>query len=183
MPGAVQAATPDALLIAHGKLLEALRFLRDDADFDLVFLSNLTGVDRESHLEVVYHLQSLDRNHLLCCKSIAVNREDPQLPSLISIYHGALLQEREVFDLFGIRFEGHPDLRRMFLWDGFPGYPLRKDFMGMPGGLRAGLPGFPHEPGYNAWPVPGSVPATGGIPKPGGAPELRDQVRDSVEGR
>ena len=100
----------------------------------------------------------MDLNHIIQIKVIAADREDPAVPSLTGLYHGAHLQEREVFDLFGIRFDGHPDLRRLFLWDGFPGYPLRKDFLQMPGQIRAGLPGFPHESAENAWPVPGSVP-------------------------
>jgi Ni,Fe-hydrogenase III component G len=57
------------------------------------------------------------------------------------------LQEREAYDLLGIHFEGHPDLRRIFLWDGFAGFPLRKDYLNMPGGLMAGLERFPGEPG------------------------------------
>ena len=147
-----------ALLIDAPRLVEAVEALRDDASTDLVFLCNLTAVDRERHFELVYHLQSLDLNHILQIKVISADREDPAVPSLTGVYHGAHLQEREVFDLFGIRFEGHPDLRRLFLWDGFPGYPLRKDFLQMPGQIRAGLPGFPHESEQNAWPVPGSVP-------------------------
>lgn len=155
--GAATAAA-GALLIDAPRLVEAVETLRDDASTDLIFLCNLTAVDRERHFELVYHLQSLDLNHILQIKVISADREDPAVPSLTGVYHGAHLQEREVFDLFGIRFEGHPDLRRLFLWDGFPGYPLRKDFLQMPGQIRAGLPGFPHESEQNAWPVPGSVP-------------------------
>lgn len=161
----VNANAPGAACIENGILFlepaglaDAVRVLRDSEESDLVFLSNLTAVDRERYFEVVYHLQSLDLNHILPVKARLIDREDPALPSLTAIYHGAHLQEREVYDLFGIRFEGHPDLRRMFLWDGFPGYPLRKDFLQMPGQVRAGLPGFPHESEENAWPVPGSVP-------------------------
>lgn len=151
-------AAAGALLIDAPRLVEAVETLRDDASTDLIFLCNLTAVDRERHFELVYHLQSLDLNHILQIKVISADREDPAVPSLTGVYHGAHLQEREVFDLFGIRFDGHPDLRRLFLWDGFPGYPLRKDFLQMPGQIRAGLPGFPHESEQNAWPVPGSVP-------------------------
>ena len=156
-PGA--ACVEDGVLFLEpSELAGAVRTLRDSEESDLVFLSNLTAVDRELHFELVYHLQSLDLNHILQVKARVTDREDPALPSLTGVYHGAHLQEREVHDLFGIRFEGHPDLRRMFLWDGFPGYPLRKDFLQMPGQVRAGLPGFPHESVENAWPVPGSVP-------------------------
>ncbi len=158
VPGAVRAADSTALVVEPARLPEAVRYLADDADLDLSYLSNLTAVDRETHFEVVYHLQSLDRNHMLTLKTLADDHDAPRVPSLVACFHGAHLQEREVYDLMGIRFDGHPDLRRMFLWDGFPGFPLRKDFLGMPGDLRAGLPGFPHESGRNAWPVPGGTP-------------------------
>ena len=158
--GAPAAACVDngALYLEPDRLTESVRLLRDSAESALIFLCNLTAVDHERYFEVVYHLQSLDLNHILQIKARIDDREDPVVPSLTGLYHGAHLQEREVFDLFGIRFAGHPDLRRMFLWDGFPGYPLRKDFLQMPGQVRAGLPGFPHESQENAWPVPGSVP-------------------------
>ena len=146
------------LFLEPERLVESMRALRDSDESDLVFLCNLTAVDQERYFEVVYHLQSLDHNHIIQVKARLTDREDPSLPSLTGLYYGAHLQEREVFDLFGIRFEGHTDLRRMFLWEGFPGYPLRKDFLQMPGQVRAGLPGFPHESEENAWPVPGSVP-------------------------
>ena len=187
VPGAVAAADAAGLRLDPAHLIDAVRFLRDDPDTDLVFLANLTAVDWETHFDIVAHLQSLDHNHLLTIKTTA-DHDEPVVPSLTALYYGAHLQERELFDLMGIRFEGHPDLRRMFLWDGFPGYPLRKDFLGMPGKLKAGLPGFPHEDGFNAWPVPGTGPrggtppdsSSGGtppdsssaaeIPMPGGAP-------------
>lgn len=167
VPGAVQSAGDRFLVLDAERLVPAVRFLHDSPEFDLVFLANLTAVDWETHFDLIYQLQSLDLNHLLHCKTVATDHESPRLPSLYPIYKGALLQERELYDLMGIHFEGHPDLRRMLLWDGFPGHPLRKDFLGMPGGLKAGLPGFPYEPGHNAWPVPGSVPQ-GGALAPGG---------------
>ena len=164
-PGAAR-ASGETLAVDRDALVDVIAALRDDERSDLVFLCNLTAVDRDSAIDVTYHLQSLDRNHILQVTTSSGDREDPSVPSLTGIYHGAHLQEREVYDLFGVRFEGHPDLRRMFLWDGFPGYPLRKDFLQMPGQVRAGLPGFPHEAAesedsqqsVNAWPVPGSVP-------------------------
>lgn len=184
VPDSVIEATDVALVVDPARLTEAVTFLRDDADLDLSFLCNLTAVDYDGDLEVVYHLQSLDLNHILTVKTPAGGYEDPRVPSMEPLYHGALLQEREVFDLFGITFEGHPDLRRMLLWEGFPGYPLRKSFLQMPGNLTAGLPGFSHESGENDWPVPGSVEQrpvhpnqqvrTGGeIPVPGDPPVVQ----------
>ena len=167
VPGAVQAADDRFLVLDVERVVPAMHFLHDSPTFDLVFLANLTAVDWESHFDVVYQLQSLDRNHMLQCKTVAADHDSPRAPSLYPIYTGALLQERELYDLMGIDFDGHPDLRRMLLWDGFPGHPLRKDFLAMPGKLTAGLPGFPYEAGDNAWPVPGSVPQ-GGATAPGG---------------
>ena len=177
-PGAARDAD-GVLAVERGSLVEVMRALRDDERSDLAFLCNLTAVDREREIEVIYHLQSLDRNHILQVRAGTGDREDPAAPSLTGVYHGAHLQEREVYDLFGVRFEGHPDLRRMFLWEGFPGHPLRKDFLQMPGQVRAGLPGFPHEAAetedsqqsVNAWPVPGSVPQRPVHPNDPAAPE------------
>jgi NADH-quinone oxidoreductase subunit C len=157
VPDSVVEATDVALVLDPARLTDCILFLRDDDALDLSFLSNLTAVDRDGELEMVYHLQSLDQNHILTVKVAAGGYDDPRVASLEPLYHGALLQECEVYDLFGITFEGHPDLKRIFLWDGFPGHPLRKSFLQMPGNLTAGLPGFSHESGDNDWPVPGSV--------------------------
>lgn len=162
LPGAVRSADATALVLHADRLAAAVRFLMSDPELDLVYLSNLTAVDRESLFEVVYHLQSLDLNQIVTVKVLTADRRDPHVPTLTTHYRGAWLQEREVYDLFGIRFDGHPDLRRMFLWEGFPGFPLRKDFLGLPGQIHAGLPGFPHESGVNAWPVPGAAATPAG---------------------
>ncbi len=95
------------------------------------------------------------------------DRDAPELPSVTPVWYGAQLQEREVYDLFGIRFSGHPDLRRIFLWEGFAGYPLRKDFLQISNGAQhPGLPHFPkQEQGYGVlvgpnWTAPeGEQPA------------------------
>ena len=128
----------------------------------MVFLSNLTAVDRESCFEVVYHLQSLDLNQIVTVKVLTDDRQDPTSPPLPPSTMGPGCRSGRCTTSFGIRFDGHPDLRRMFLWEGFPGFPLRKDFLAMPEPIHAGLPGFPHESGVNAWPVPGSVAAPSG---------------------
>lgn len=158
VPQSVDAIVKQFLILNSTHFIPAVRFLRDAHKLDLGFLANLTAIDWETHFDLVYQLQSLDSNHMLHCKIIVADHDRPRAQSLFPLYTGALLQERELFDLMGIYFIDHPDLRRMFLWDGFPGHPLRKDFLGMPGGLHAGLPSFPNEPGSNVWPVPGSTP-------------------------
>ncbi|MHB8576839.1 MAG: NADH-quinone oxidoreductase subunit C [Dehalococcoidia bacterium] len=124
--------------------------LRDDPELRMQFLVGLTAVDYLSHFEVVYHIQSFAKNHLAVLKVRLEDRELPEMPSVTGVWWGAQLQEREVYDLFGIRFAGHPDLRRIFLWEGFAGYPLRKDFLQIANGAQhPGLPHFPkQEQGY-----------------------------------
>jgi NADH-quinone oxidoreductase subunit C len=145
IPGIAVTATDEWVEVDHTRVDQALRWLHDSEEFDTAQLSNLCGVDYHDHFAVVYHLQSLDLNQQVVVKARIPNHEEPALPSSYPVYKGAYLQEREVFDLMGIRFEGHPDLRRIFLWDGFPGYPLRKDFLGIGEGLTSGLSRFPFE--------------------------------------
>jgi NADH:ubiquinone oxidoreductase subunit C len=90
-----------------------------------------TAVDyiEDDYFEVVYLLRSLRHNHELALKVRTASRDDPVVPSLVDLWQTAEFQEREIYDLFGIRFAGHPDLRRLFMWDEFRGHPLRKDFL------------------------------------------------------
>jgi len=114
-------------IVDSGLLPDVAKTLRDEEHFE--YLSSVTGVDylRESLFEVVYHLYRTAGGTGEVLKS-RVPRDNPILPSLTSIYPGAEFQEREIWDLFGIRFDGHPDLRRILLWEGFAGHPLRKDW-------------------------------------------------------
>ncbi len=146
-PGAVTEAMPEAAVVQAEKLVEVCTYLRDEPEMAFSFLSSLTAVDRLDHLEVVYHLQSIRHNRITALKVKTSDRENPDVPSLAAVWRGAHLQEREAYDLMGIRFAGHPDMRRIFLWEGFPGYPLRKDWLNFPGGQMAGLERFPGEPG------------------------------------
>ena len=96
--------------------------------FDL--LSNLCSVDNfgsEPRFEVVYELYSVEHNHSLRLK-IAVSEDELEVPTVSAVWGGANWLEREVYDMMGIRFSGHPDLRRILMWEGYPFYPLRKDF-------------------------------------------------------
>jgi NADH-quinone oxidoreductase subunit C len=146
-PGAVEDAAPEAATVAPGKLVEVCTFLRDDPELKFEFLSCLTGVDRLEWFEVVYHLESFSKNRITAIKVRSMGRDNPTVPSVVGVWPGALLQEREAYDLLGIVFEGHPDLRRLFLWEGFAGFPLRKDYLVGPGGHMPGLERFPGEPG------------------------------------
>ncbi len=145
LPGAVVGEAAEWVVVEAARLLEVARFLRDDDAFNCQYLVAVTGVDRLDYFELVYHLASLARNHLIIVKAVASDHEAPEVPSLVPVWHGAHLQEREVYDLMGVRFSGHPDMKRIFLWEGFPGHPLRKDFLNLPGGQKPGLACFPKE--------------------------------------
>lgn len=146
-PDAVADAQPEWAEIRPESLVEVCTFLRDEEGLEFSYLSSLTGVDRLDHFEVVYHLVSIAKNQSATLKVRCGDHGAPEVPSVVAVWRGAHLQERETFDLMGIRFAGHPDLRRIFLWDGFPGHPLRKDWLNYPGGQMAGLERFPGDPG------------------------------------
>lgn len=116
------------LIVSAEHLVEVSEYVRDYLGFD--YLSSLTGVDLidENKMEVVYHTFSTKKGGKSVVLKVQVDREDPIVPSLVSVWPGASFQEREAWDLFGIRFEGHPDMRRILLWEGFEGHPMRKDW-------------------------------------------------------
>jgi NADH-quinone oxidoreductase subunit C len=117
-------------MIAAPRLIELLRFLRDDADCAFEMLTDLTVVDllgEELRFEVVYHLYSVAKNQRVRLK-VRVSEAESAVASATSLYPSANWMEREAFDLYGIRFEGHPDLRRILLYEEFEGHPLRKDY-------------------------------------------------------
>jgi NADH-quinone oxidoreductase subunit C len=138
LPGAVRdthAQRGDATArLDPARLHEAMRFLRDDTETAFEMLTDLTAVDylgypdrQGARFEVVYHLYSLSRNHRLRVK-VEVPASACEVESLVDLWPSANWMEREVFDLYGIRFRGHPDLRRILLYDEFEGHPLRKDY-------------------------------------------------------
>ncbi len=144
VPNSVAAVADGWVELRPETFVAACRFLRDDRDLDGRYLNSVSGVDRYDYFEVVYHVTSLSHNHAFALK-LRADHEQPEVPSVVSVWMGAHLQEREIFDLLGIRFSGHPALKRLFLWEGFPGHPLRKDFLSMPGGEHPGLQRFPKE--------------------------------------
>ena len=129
LPGAVVEYNETAVLLKSESIFEVCRFLNQTAGLDFDYLVNLTGVDHLDYLEVVYHLVSIKHNHSLVLKTRCYDREQPAVPSVTPIWKGADFQEREVYDLLGIRFDGHPNMKRIFLWEGFQGHPLRRDYL------------------------------------------------------
>lgn len=130
--GAIQAGKFDrgelTLEIAPAKIASVCGFLKYDGKF--VRLSTVTAVDRypaEPRFEVVYHLHSLERNERVRLKC-RLSGDNPEIESVTSVWRSADWYEREVFDLFGIRFTGHPDPRRIMMPDDWEGHPLRKDY-------------------------------------------------------
>jgi len=116
--------------VEPSSVLKVSKFLRDDPELDFGFLNAISAVDYVEYFELVYHLVSLRLNHSVVMKSCVFGREEPSIPSVVEIWQGANLQEREIWDLMGIRFDGHPNMKRVLLWEGFPGHPLRKDYLG-----------------------------------------------------
>ena len=118
------------VFIPADRLLEAGRFLRDDPDLRFALLADLTAVDwlpREPRFEVVYHLVSIEHSYRLRVM-VRVSGASASLPTVADVWPAAGWMEREVWDLFGIAFDGHPDLRRLIMPEDWEGHPLRKDY-------------------------------------------------------
>ncbi len=126
---AIVEADEAAVIVQSQSLFQVMRFLKETAELDFDYLVSITAVDYWDYLEVVYHLVSIGHNHSLVIKTRCDDRDNPEVPSVVGLWQGADFQEREVYDLMGIRFDGHPSLRRIFLWEGFQGYPLRRDYL------------------------------------------------------
>jgi NADH-quinone oxidoreductase subunit C/D len=119
----------EGVIVEAAQLPEFARVIRDEYGFN--YLSSLTAVDylgHGDHLEVVYHAFRVPSGGKPLVFKAQTDRQDAVIPSLVSIYPGADFQEREAYDLYGIHFAGHPNLRRILLWEGFEGYPMRKDY-------------------------------------------------------
>ena len=144
--GAAQAG--GALLVAPKDLAAVCRCLKEHERFGLDYLSNLTAVDYlpdpaggarpgdhegraggTGRIDIVYHLYSMAKKHGPLTVKVQLPRAHPVVTSVTPIWRGAEFQEREVYDLFGVTFDGHPDLRRLLMWEGFEGHPMRKDYV------------------------------------------------------
>jgi NADH-quinone oxidoreductase subunit C len=152
-PDIVWEEATKSLIVSPDQIVEVVTWLKEHKMFRLDYLSCVSGVDyMESELktkarnaegkmeviitkipdkmEVVYHFYSMEKkNGPLVIKQRVLTRENPVVTSLTPLYRGAELMEREVYDLYGIHFTGHPDLRRILMWDEFEHYPMRKDYV------------------------------------------------------
>jgi NADH-quinone oxidoreductase subunit C len=115
------------IVLAADQLFNVAKFLLEEIGMD--YLTDVTAVDYPEHFEVVYHVYSTSKNpSMLTLKVRLEDKSNPKVDSVTALWPGAHLMECEVFDLMGIDFAGNTALRRIMLWDGFPGHPLRKDF-------------------------------------------------------
>ncbi|MBI2857603.1 MAG: NADH-quinone oxidoreductase subunit C [Chloroflexi bacterium] len=128
VPGSIVLSDDKSVIVFPDKLLAVAGFLKT-SEFAMDYLADLTSVDYTDYFELVYHLVSIPRNHSLTLKTRVFGRDNPAVTSLVPLWRGADLQEREVYDLMGIRFEGHPNLKRILLWEGYSGHPLRRDYL------------------------------------------------------
>jgi len=117
------------VIVSSEQLYQLLKNLKERPDTSFDFLFCISGVDLQNKLMVVYHLESTAHQHQIVLKTGTDDREKPELDSIVDLFKGAELHENEIFDLFGIVFKGHPNLRRMFMPDDWNGYPLRKDYV------------------------------------------------------
>jgi NADH-quinone oxidoreductase subunit C len=128
-PGSILESSQDCLVVKKDSLPDIASFLKDTPGLDFDYLNCITAIDYYQYFEVAYQLSSLKHNHSLLVKARCYDRDNPSLPSVVELWRGADFQEREIFDLMGITFEGHPNMKRIFLWEGFQGHPQRKDYM------------------------------------------------------
>ena len=127
------------VVVPKERIVDICRFLKEDPQLQFDFLADVFGIDMYTPTKrfgVIYNLYSLKNKYRIRLK-VFTEEEDPKIPTMTGVYGTANWHEREVFDMFGIIFEGHPDLRRVYMPEDFEHYPLRKDFplMGIPGSL------------------------------------------------
>ncbi len=141
LPGVSLAVEGASLVVQPKDLTSVCRCLKETERFHLDYVANLTAVDylpaclRQAQagpperIEVVYHLYSMTHKHGPVTLRVKLDRAKAAVDSVTPIWRGAEFQEREVYDLFGVTFAGHPDLRRILMWEGFEGHPMRKDYV------------------------------------------------------
>lgn len=128
-PGSVITTSDVAIIVDRTSLHKVAEFLKNTSGLEFDYLANQTAVDYVDYFEVTYNLVSIKNNHSLVLKTRCYDRDNPVVPSVINLWRTADLQEREIYDLLGISFDGHPNMKRLLLWEGFQGHPLRRDYL------------------------------------------------------
>ena len=128
-PGWVEKSDFMNVWIKPESLIDVCKFLMSDKDLVMDYLNAITAVDFIDHFDVIYQLTSTVTRKRIVVRSSLYGREELSIDSVTSLWSGANLQEREIWDLMGITFLGHPNMKRLLLWEGFEGHPLRKDFL------------------------------------------------------
>ena len=128
-PDAISEASDHVMVVKNESLFKVAGYLKSSPELDFDYLTSITAVDYYDYFELIYQLTSLKNNHTLTLKTRCYGRDKPAVPSVVSLWRGADFQEREICDLMGIEFEGHPNLKHIVLWEGFQGHPLRKDYL------------------------------------------------------
>lgn len=180
-------ATPRASLdcpafdVPAGEILAVLQHLRDAQGYD--FLMDLTAIDwtaeQSPRFTVVWHLYSSTKHTYVRLAAGCPDSAAPVMPSTVGLWAGANWLEREVYDMFGIKFDGHPDLRRILMWDGYPHFPLRKEFplAGLPTDLPDAAIAAETKTGVIAAPMAGGpFVATPGQPMGDAEPRAKDEA-------
>ncbi len=172
-----------AFNVPAAEILAVLRFLRDQHGFDV--LTDATAIDwtaaKSPRFTVVWHLFSSSRHGYVRLAADCANDTEPSMPSASGLWAGANWLEREIFDMFGIRFDGHPDLRRILMWEGYPYFPLRKEFplAGLPTDLPDAEIAAETKAGLIAAPMAGGpFVAKSGRPMSEAEPRAKDEAWD-----
>lgn len=125
-----------SIVVSADDLVDACRHLKSTPGLDFDYLASVTAIDYLDRIDIVYQMRSLKHRHDATLR-VEVDRDDSVLPSVTSVWRAADFQEREIYDLMGVSFSGHPNLKRILLYDEFDGHPLRKDWR---------LPAEPRQP-------------------------------------
>jgi len=131
IPGVSLHVEGSLVWVAPGDLTRVCQFLKGAPELQLDYVADLTAIDypSENRMDVVYHLYSMARKQGPVTLKVKLDRTNPTVASVTPIWRGAEYQEREAYDLYGVKFDGHPDLRRILMWEGFKGHPMRKDYV------------------------------------------------------
>ena len=130
LPGLEISGNESWVTVNAKQINKVSRILKNPDGLDFSYLNAITAVDYIEYFQIIYHLTSMRNNYSCVIKVRCDGRTNLELPSVIDVWKGADLQEREIWDLMGIKFSGHPNLKRILLWEGFDGHPLRKDYLG-----------------------------------------------------